>query len=273
MVNKNEYVQNLSLDIIDVPRLAARTKSDDSHFDELVSSIRAFGVLQPILVKPVGERFEIIAGHRRFLASLALGLVTIPCVVCSVDDVNSEVMKLHENFCREDVNIVDEAIFLEGVMAKLGLSVAELAQKIGRSESYIRDRLEMQNWDKEVLNAVWEGDISATAAGWINKIDNINVRRDWLSIAVRAGVTGSQAQHWYQQYSYGHLPETPTEKIVDDLKTGVSVYVKQVKCGLCGSEMLLSDAILVYSHKECSDYWKVQQKVNAEAENAKEAKK
>ena len=269
MVAKHELVKIISLDIIDDPRLAIRTRTDDSAFDELCSSIRALGVLQPILVKPVKDRYEVIAGHRRVLASRAVGLLTIPAIVCRVDAAGAEVIKLHENFCRENVNIVDEAIFLEGVMARCNLTVVELAEKIGRSESYVRERIEMKNWDTEVLGAVWRGDISASAAGWINKISDEPVRRDWLGIAIRGGLTAATAQHWYQQWSMGKLPEKPTEEIVEDLKTGQPVSVKKVKCSLCGLEMPLTEAILLYGHKECADYWKIQQRVNAEAEKDK----
>ena len=269
MKDKNELVKIISLELIDDPRLAIRTRVDDSRFDELCSSIRALGVLQPILIKHVKGRYEVIAGHRRVLAARAVGLPTIPAIVCDVDDAGAEVIKLHENFCREDVNIVDEAIFLEGIMAKCKLTIPELAEKIGRSETYIRDRLEMKNWDDEVLEAVWRGDISASAAGWLNKISNEIVRRDWLSIAIRGGITASQAQHWYQQWSVGKLPEQPTEEIVEDLKTSQLVSIKKVKCSLCGLEMPLVEAILLYSHKECADYWKIQQRVNAEAEKNK----
>ena len=273
MGTKNEAIKIISLDIIDDPRLAIRTRADDSRFDELCSSIRALGVLQPILVKHVKGRYEVIAGHRRVLASRAVGLLTVPCIVCDVDDAGGEVIKLHENFCREDVNIVDEAIFLEGVMTKCGLSIGELAAKIGRSETYIRDRLEMKDWDTEVLEAVWRGDISASAAKWLNKIGNEAVRRDWLGIAIRGGLTAATAQHWYQQYTMGQLPEKPTEEIVEDLKTGQPVSVKKVKCSLCGLEMPLTEAILLYGHKECADYWKIQQRVNAEAEVKKDVPK
>jgi ParB family chromosome partitioning protein len=269
MPTKYGKIQNISLEFIDDPRLAIRTRYDDESMDTLVNSIRTLGVLQPILVKPVKGRFEVIAGHRRLLAVRILGGLTIPCIVCSLDDPTAEVLKLHENFCREEVNIVDEAIFLEGVMAKYNLSVAELAKKIGRSETYVRERIAMKEWDKVILDAVWRGDISASAAAWLNKISNEAVRHDWLSIGIRGGLTTSQAQHWYQQWSMGQLPEKPTEEIVEDLKTGQPVLVKKVKCSLCGLEMPLTEAILLYGHKECSDYWKIQQRVNAEAEKEK----
>lgn len=270
MGNKNELVKVISVELVDDPRLAIRTRTDDSSFDDLCASIRSLGVLQPILVKRVKNRFEVIAGHRRLLAVRAIGGLTIPAIVCDVDAAGAEVIKLHENFCRENVNIVDEAIFLEGVMDRHNLSVAELAAKIGRSETYVRERLEMKDWDKEVLEAVWRGDISAAAASWINKIGNEPVRRDWLSIAVRGGITSAQAQHWYQQYVAGKLPEQPTEEVVEDLKTGQPVSIKKVKCTLCGVDMPLTEAILLYGHKECADYWKIQQRVNTEA--AKEKK-
>lgn len=264
MDDKTNLVKNISVELIDDPRLAIRTRASDRSFDALVASIRALGMLQPVLVKPNNGRYEIIAGHRRVLAARAAGLLTLPAIVYAVGGADAEVMKLHENICREDVNVVDEAIFLEGVMTKCGLTIPQLAEKIGRSESYIRDRLEMKNWDKEILEAVWRDDISFSAAGWLNKISDEGVRRDWLAIAVRGGITAAQAQHWYHQWSSGKLPEKPTEEIVEDLKSGQFVSVKKVKCSLCGVEMPLIEAILLYGHKECSDYWKIQQRISVD---------
>jgi ParB family chromosome partitioning protein len=268
MENETSIPHIISLDIIDDPALAIRSNIDDESMDTLISSIRSFGVIQPILVKPVGERYEVIAGHRRLLASKAIGLLNIPAIVCNVDDITSEVMKMHENFCREDVNIVDEAIFLESIMEKLSLTVVQLAEKIGRSESYVRDRLSMKNLDPLVLNAIWQNQISASAAFWIDKIGDESVRRDWLGIAVRSGITSSQAQHWYQQWSMGQLPASPTTEIIEDMKTNISVSVKVVKCALCNLDIPLVEAILLYGHKECSDYAKIQHRANSDQNSA-----
>ena len=265
MVNEKQQVRDISLDYIDDPILAIRSEISDDGLDTLISSIRLFGVLQPILVKSVGERFEVIAGHRRLLACRALGLLTIPVIVCDVDDTTSEVMKMHENFCREDVNIVDEAIFLETVMAKNNFSPAELAELINRSEAYVRTRLDMKHWDPAIRDAVWRNDISASAAKWINQIGTDSVRRDWLNIAIRGGITAAQAQHWYQQWSAGALPDEPTTEIVEQLADGLMVSVKHVECTLCGEQMPLIDAMLFYGHKTCADYWKVQQQINKSA--------
>lgn len=270
MPNETPNAQLISIDVIDDPVLAIRSNVDDESFDTLINSIRDLGVLQPILVKPVGERYEVIAGHRRLLAVRSIGLLTIPAIVCSVDPATSEVMKMHENFCREDVNIVDEAIFLETIMEKLGFTVAQLAEKIGRSESYVRTRLEMREWHKDVLDSVWRGDISQSAASWLNRIETDSVRADWLNIAIRGGITAAQAQHWFYQWQSGLLPDSPTDQIVADLGTGETTSVKTVVCTLCALDIPLVDAILLYGHKDCADFWKSQHRVNKERERTQE---
>lgn len=269
MQNKYGQSQSISIDLIDDPRFAIRTRVNDERIADLVSSIKSFGILQPLLVRPNGSRFEVIAGHRRLIAGRIAGLVVVPCIVCSVSDVDAEILKLHENICREDVNVVDEAIFLAGVREKQDLTVGELAKLIGRSESYVSDRLEMQNWDPAILNAVHDDSISRAAGYWLNRIDDPAIRNDWLGIACRGGVSAIQAQYWYNQYLQNRLPEAPTEQQVEDVKTHVVAPVKFVKCSMCGSDIPLVDAILVYAHQHCVDYWKMQLKVNADAEKEK----
>lgn len=114
-------------------------RSELGDIQELMDSIRAKGVLEPIIVRPKGEKFEIIAGERRFVASKNLGLKEIPCIEMTVDDQEAMEISLIENLQRKDLDIFEEADGLKALMNLYGYSHQEVADKIGKARSTITE--------------------------------------------------------------------------------------------------------------------------------------
>lgn len=156
-----------------------------------------------------------------------------------------------ENIHRLDVNPVDEAMFLDQMRNSTGLSIKELASRIHKSETYIRDRLAMKFWDEQLLGAVQNKQIEFSAAKWLAKIGDPLVRKDYLRFAVQGGLTSYQAQVWYNNWKRDTLPEHPTEETIKDLETGREKVVRTVPCEICGGDIPLEKARLFYAHKEC----------------------
>ncbi|MBC7348536.1 MAG: ParB/RepB/Spo0J family partition protein [Candidatus Aminicenantes bacterium] len=114
-------------------------RSELGDIQELMDSIKAKGVLEPIIVRPKGEKFEIIAGERRFVASRNLGLKEIPCIEMVVDDQEAMEISLIENLQRKDLDIFEEADGLKALMSLYGYSHQEVANKIGKARSTITE--------------------------------------------------------------------------------------------------------------------------------------
>ena len=114
-------------------------RSELGDIQELMDSIKAKGVLEPIIVRPRGEKFEIIAGERRFIASRNLGLKEIPCIEMTVDDQEAMEISLIENLQRKDLDIFEEADGLRALMNLYGYSHQEVADKIGKARSTITE--------------------------------------------------------------------------------------------------------------------------------------
>ncbi|MGQ9801627.1 MAG: ParB/RepB/Spo0J family partition protein [Candidatus Saccharicenans sp.] len=114
-------------------------RSELGDIQELMDSIKAKGVLEPIIVRPKGEKFEIIAGERRFVASRNLGLKEIPCIEMVVDDQEALEISLIENLQRKDLDIFEEADGLKALMSLYGYSHQEVADKIGKARSTITE--------------------------------------------------------------------------------------------------------------------------------------
>jgi ParB family chromosome partitioning protein len=133
------------------PRLAM----EQSSLDELAASIREHGVLQPILVRPLenGE-FQLIAGERRWRASRAAGLTTIPALVEEIDDDTALEISIIENLQREDLSPLDEAAIYDRMVRDHGYSVRRLAQKLGKDKGYLENRLRLADAPPEVRELV-----------------------------------------------------------------------------------------------------------------------
>jgi ParB family transcriptional regulator, chromosome partitioning protein len=137
-----------------------RTRMDEGSLYELAESIKSQGVMQPILVRPVGpDRYEIIAGERRFRASQLAGLSEVPVLVKDVPDEAAAVMALIENIQREDLNPLEEAQGLQRLVAEFGLTHEQAAQAVGRSRSAATNLLRLLQLSPPVQQLLMAGDL------------------------------------------------------------------------------------------------------------------
>jgi len=128
--------------------------------DELAESIRQQGILQPLLVRPAGDNYQIILGERRWRAAQQAGLETVPCIVQEVDDRQALEMALIENLHREDLNAVERANAYQQLIDDFNFTHEDLAQHIGKSRSAITNTLRLLQLPEEVLVSLAEGNIS-----------------------------------------------------------------------------------------------------------------
>jgi ParB family chromosome partitioning protein len=152
--------RNLRLDMLQPGKYQPRTRMDEGSLYELAESIRAQGVMQPVLVRPIGEgRYEIIAGERRTKAARLAGLDEVPVLVKHVPDEAAAAMALIENIQREDLNPLEEAQGLKRLTAEFGLTHEQAAQAVGRSRSAASNLLRLLNLAEPVQTLLMAGDI------------------------------------------------------------------------------------------------------------------
>jgi len=130
-----------------------RLSYEEDSLTELADSIREHGVLQPILVRPVGSQYELIAGERRWRASRMAQRESIPAIVVEFDDQTALEVSIIENLQREDVSPLEEASMF-GKMMDLGYSVRQLAQKIGKDKGYVENRMRLADAPPEIRELV-----------------------------------------------------------------------------------------------------------------------
>ncbi len=137
-----------------------RRTFDDAALDGLVESVRAAGLVQPIVVRDTGDGFEIVAGERRWRAARQAGLTTIPAIVRQADEREALILALAENVAREDLNAVELARAYAVLSDELDLSQTEIARRVGRSRPAIANTLRLLELPDGVLELIAAGDLS-----------------------------------------------------------------------------------------------------------------
>jgi len=139
-------------------RYQPRTRMDQDALEELAASIRAQGVVQPIVVRPIAaDSYEIVAGERRWRAAQLAGLATVPVVVRDLPDEAAIAVALIENIQRQDLNPVDEAHAFQRLTGEFGLTHQQIAESVGRSRASVTNTLRLLSLNKDVLEALADG--------------------------------------------------------------------------------------------------------------------
>ena len=167
---------SLSLAHLQAGKYQPRTRMDEGSLDELADSIRSQGVMQPILVRPLAQgkgaqKYEIIAGERRFRAARIAGLKEVPVLVREVSDEHAAIMALIENIQREDLNPLEEAQGVQRLLNEFGLTHEQAAQAIGRSRSATSNLLRLLNLAQPVQTMLLAGDIDMGHARALLAVD------------------------------------------------------------------------------------------------------
>ncbi|MFC0049635.1 ParB/RepB/Spo0J family partition protein [Rheinheimera tilapiae] len=158
--SRQSELQNLPIEWLQPGKYQPRKDMSQDALEELASSIRAQGVIQPIVVRPVGtDRYEIIAGERRWRASQLAGLAEVPCMLKDVPDEAAVAIALIENIQREDLNAMEEAVALQRLLSEFELTHQQVADAVGKSRTTVTNLLRLNLLADEVKTLLEHGDI------------------------------------------------------------------------------------------------------------------
>lgn len=154
-------LRELAVSQIDPNPLQPRERFNEEALVSLTASISELGVLQPLLVRPAGDRFELIAGERRWRAAKRAGLQAVPCVVRTVDDTTSLEQAVVENLHRQDLNALEEAAAYQQLIEDFDLSHDDVARRVGKSRSAISNTLRLFQLPPTIQKLVADGQLAA----------------------------------------------------------------------------------------------------------------
>lgn len=182
----NEQVINISIDDIIPNRFQPREIFRDQALDELALSIKEHGVIQPIIVRQiVNNKYEIIAGERRYKASTLAGKTTIPAIVRNLDDKETSKQALLENIQRQDLTPIEEARTYQTILSLDNITQEELAKTMGKSQSAISNKLRLLTLPEEVQEALLNSEISERHARSLLTVQNIEKQKALLQEVIK----------------------------------------------------------------------------------------
>lgn len=200
-------VQDIAVEQVRPAPGQPRQRVDEEGLAELAQSVRAHGVLQPVLVRPVTGGYELVAGERRWRAAQLAGLKTIPAVVKEVDEAERLELALVENLQREDLNPMEEAAGFRQLVEKFGYTQEQLAARVGKSRSYVANTLRLLGLAEEVQEMVRAGRLSAGHARALLALPDARAQVAVAEALVQRGASVREAEEMVRRQLQGGARE------------------------------------------------------------------
>jgi ParB family chromosome partitioning protein len=193
-------IKDIPLSDIIFPPEEMRSGVTFEGMDELAMSIRKHGLIQPITVRPSGDKYELIAGYRRTKACEMNGMLTVMARVIESSDELALLQKAAENLFREEVNAFDEGGYLKLILEKNNWKIQDLASAINKSEGYVSRRIKLQSCFEDVKDALKDGRINLSIAEELARVTDTATRLRILSLVINNGATVDVVRSWRVQY-------------------------------------------------------------------------
>ena len=195
----------IELDINDVlpNRFQPRVKFNEEAIIELSESIREHGIIQPIIVRPIGDKYEIIAGERRYKASILAGKESIPAIITDLNDKESAEIALIENVQRKNLTPIEEAVSYKKILDMGYLTQEQLALKLGRSQSSIANKMRLLHLSDEVQEALIEEEISERHARSLLKLNTSEKQNQMLERIITERLTVRKTDEEIEKMNQG----------------------------------------------------------------------
>ncbi|MBP3634838.1 MAG: ParB/RepB/Spo0J family partition protein [Bacilli bacterium] len=181
MNSREKEIIEVALDDIIPNRFQPRLSFDEQGLNELAESIRQHGIIQPLVLRKIGDKYEIIAGERRYKASYIAGLSTVPAVIIDLNDNESAEVAIVENIQRRDLSPIEEAKSYKKLLDRGYLTQDQLAGRMGKTQATISNKLRLLNLDEEVQEALLNNKISERHARSLLRIDDKDLQRKVLN--------------------------------------------------------------------------------------------
>lgn len=234
-------IKMIPLEKIDEPAGRIRLDIDPEEIKSLAENIEAVGLLQHILVRPKGERFEIVAGHRRVLAFHKLGRKKIACVVQARSDVECALARASENLGRVDLSLVEEAAVYADLRDRCGLTVDEIGKYMSKSPGVVMRRLDLLKMPPQLQKAVHFKQIAYSVAEEFWSLGDEGAIDYYLSLAIEHGVTQKVARDWVKEFKDKKRRQEPGTVDGGGVASPLEPRPIYMPCDLCTGPFVLGE--------------------------------
>ena len=221
-MNLEQTVLQVHIEDIIPNRFQPRLSFDEQGLQELAASIKEHGIIQPLVLRKLGDKYEIIAGERRYKAAQMAGLSTVPAVIANIDDNKSAEVALVENVQRRDLTAIEEARSYKNLLDKGYLTQEQLAKRMGISQPAIANKLRLLNLDEEVQQALLEEKISERHARTLLTLPDKNAQKEWLHKIINDRLTVRQLDMELKKLKEGEdstdIPLVESAPSIEDIK-------------------------------------------------------
>src|SRR6516164_8402963 len=207
--------QEIDIDLIEPSPYQPRTKFHEQALDELARSIKASGIIQPLVLRPIGSRFQLIAGERRWRAAQRAGLGKVTAIVKQVPDELALEMTLVENIQREDLNPIEAARAFERLMDEFHLTQEAVAERTGKDRATVANAVRLLKLDKQIQEWIEEGKLSAGHGRALLAVPEQQLRMRYAHRASRGALTVRQIEKLAARRAQGKQPQPPAPARLD----------------------------------------------------------
>jgi len=233
------------------PDFIERVNIDRLELDELADNINRNGLINPITVFETNNKFEIVAGHRRYLALKKLGAKKVKCNIITGTKTQLEMIKLSENLVRTDINDFEEAQML-GRLKKIGkLNEKQVAAQIGKSESYVKQKLNILKYPEDLQDALMSGQVVFSVARELMRLKDEDLITHYLKFVVKNGATPAIVKEWVDDMLHQQKVDKGLVEERSGSSGGLQIDKPTYTCWLCQGVATIDDSQLYRMHHKC----------------------
>lgn len=246
-----ETVKEVNLTLIDEPQGMLRMEIDQEYISELAQSIKEIGLLQPILLAYQEDRFEIVAGHCRYLAHQKAGLLKIKAYCKEMAREEIVIARATENLNRKDLTPIEEAATYSDLVKTYGISIADVAKKVGKSAGIVKRRIDMLRMPPQLQEALHKGRISIAVAEELWPISDLVQLDYYLSFALDGGCTKDVARQWSKDWKDSQRRRSSAVEGSSEPMSPCEPRPTFLPCDLCSGPVELGKDKIMRACPEC----------------------
>lgn len=251
-MRSTKTLKAVSLELIDEPGDVVRMDINPEEVTELAHSIAEIGLLQPILLRTHQDRYEIVAGHRRYLAHKELHLDRIKAFVCDMSDQETAFCRATENLARVDLTPIEEAAIFADLVKLHSMSYESIGKKVGKSPALVKRRIDLLKMPPQLQKAVHNKSISISVAEELWTISDMTDLDYYLMFALEGGCTKEVARTWAKDWrDRKRRSNNPSVGGASPMEPPESRPV-YVACDLCKSPMELGQETVLRICPDCT---------------------